>query len=172
MAGATISGTKYGDVTGNGFSCDDTGQGGVTIDLYRESNGTSGLQTGACGDSLSASTTTASNGTYASAGWRPERTTCKRSYRADMSRRAAAPTVRRGTRTTRSVPRGADFYGGNNFDDFQVPLHCGPSNVSFKVTVAGGSTTVTDLRGNTQQGDTVQADVHRACGNDRADSPW
>ena len=60
----TICGTKYLDATGNGFSSDDTGQGGVTIDLYKESNGSSGLQTGCGGDTLVATTTTASNGAY------------------------------------------------------------------------------------------------------------
>ncbi|MGA2258201.1 MAG: hypothetical protein ABSG53_26335, partial [Thermoguttaceae bacterium] len=46
-------------------------------------------------------------------------------------------------------------YSGNNFDDFLKPT-CTPSNVSYKVTTCGGSsTTVTGLGGNTQQGDKV-----------------
>ena len=35
-ASVTISGTKYLDLTGNGFTSDDTPQGGVTIDLYQQ----------------------------------------------------------------------------------------------------------------------------------------
>ena len=64
LGSLTVSGTKYLDLTGNGFSSDDTPQSGVTIDLYEESNSTAGLQVGNCGDTFVASTTTASNGTY------------------------------------------------------------------------------------------------------------
>ncbi len=36
----------------------------MTINLYQETNNSSGLQTGSSGDTFVASTTTASNGTY------------------------------------------------------------------------------------------------------------
>src|SRR5208337_1256914 len=52
---ASISGTKYTDLTGNGFSSDDTGLGGVTIDLYQGSS--------ASGSPFEAAVT-AGNGTY------------------------------------------------------------------------------------------------------------
>src|SRR5207245_493654 len=52
---ASITGIKYMDVTGNGFSADDTPLAGVTINLYQ---GTS-----ATGTPI-ATTTTASDGTY------------------------------------------------------------------------------------------------------------
>jgi hypothetical protein len=52
---ASITGKKYTDITGNSFSADDTGLGGVTINLYQ---GTSASGT------LITSTTTASDGTY------------------------------------------------------------------------------------------------------------
>ena len=51
-------------MTGDGFSSDDTGKGGVTINLYQETNASSGLQVGSGGDMFVASTTTASDGTY------------------------------------------------------------------------------------------------------------
>ena len=63
-AAISISGTKFNDLTGDGFSCDDPGLGGVTINLYKQSNNTSGLQTGTGGDTLVATTITAANGTY------------------------------------------------------------------------------------------------------------
>ena len=51
----TISGTKYLDLTGNGFTSDDTPQSGVTIDLYQQVGSSV---------TLVATTTTAANGTY------------------------------------------------------------------------------------------------------------
>ncbi len=51
----SITGTKYTDLTGNGLSGDDTGLGGVTINLY-SGNSTAGT--------LVASTVTAANGAY------------------------------------------------------------------------------------------------------------
>ena len=50
---STISGTKYNDITGNSFSADDTGLGGVTINLYK--NG---------GSTPVATTVTAANGSF------------------------------------------------------------------------------------------------------------
>src|SRR5436190_686387 len=49
----SISGTKYNDITGDSFSADDTVQGGVTINLFK--NG---------GTTAVATTTTAANGTF------------------------------------------------------------------------------------------------------------
>ena len=53
FANITISGTKYNDITGNSFTADDTGLGGVTINLYK--NG---------GITPVATTVTAANGSY------------------------------------------------------------------------------------------------------------
>ena len=36
LSGATISGAAFVDVTGNGFSADDTPRAGVTVDLYQK----------------------------------------------------------------------------------------------------------------------------------------
>jgi hypothetical protein len=37
LGGISISGTKYLDATGNGFTSDDAPQNGVTINLYNSS---------------------------------------------------------------------------------------------------------------------------------------
>src|SRR5208283_1106950 len=61
----SISGTKYCDATGSGFSAgNDAPQAGVTINLYEQANGCTGLVVGSGGDTFVASTTTLSNGTY------------------------------------------------------------------------------------------------------------
>jgi hypothetical protein len=57
-----ISGRKYTDITGNGITGDDTGLGGVTIQLFADADN-DGVLTGADGAAI-ASTTTAANGTY------------------------------------------------------------------------------------------------------------
>ncbi|HEY2154223.1 MAG TPA: SdrD B-like domain-containing protein, partial [Isosphaeraceae bacterium] len=62
--GLTISGTKFLDLKGDGFSADDTPQPGVTINLYLAANGTTGLQLGSGGDTFVGSTTTGADGTY------------------------------------------------------------------------------------------------------------
>jgi hypothetical protein len=58
---ASISGTKYKDLTGNGLTSDDTPISGVTINLYSDTNNNGTLDSS---DMLVATTTTASNGTY------------------------------------------------------------------------------------------------------------
>jgi hypothetical protein len=152
----TISGTKFNDLTGNGFSSDDTGKGGVTVNLYKESNCSSGLQTGCGGDSLVASTTTASNGTYGFSGLAAGTYYVQEVVPAGYVQTGGGPNGSAGNTYYTICAQKGQAYGGNNFDDFQVPA-CSPSNVSFKVTNgSGNSTTVTDLRGNTQPGDTVQ----------------
>jgi hypothetical protein len=45
-------------------------------------------------------------------------------------------------------------YGSNNFDDFMVPT-CTPTNVSYSIDNNNSFTTVTNLRGATQQGESV-----------------
>ncbi len=149
----TIKGTKFSDITGNGFSADDKGLGGVSIALYKESNGHSGLQTGSGGDYLVATTTTASDGSY--------------SFGTGLVAGATyyvVEVVPTGSVQTGGGPNGSagctyyticaqtgKTYAGNDFDDYQKGT-CAPTNVCFLV---GGCTTVHDLRGNTQQGQTV-----------------
>jgi hypothetical protein len=153
----TISGTKYLDLTGNGFSSDDTPQGGVTIDLYEESNGSAGLQTGSGGDKLVGTTTTASNGTYSfmvdSAGTYYVAESVPTGY----IQTGGGPNGTAGCTYYTIMATSNHSYGGYNFDDYLIPT-CAPTCVSYTVTTPSHSTkTVTDLSGNTQQGDTVTA---------------
>ena len=157
----TISGTKYLDLTGNGFSSDDTGLGGVTIDLYEATSGNTG--SGPNGSTLVATTpTAATTGAYSFGNLLPG------TYYVEEG---ATP----GTGTyvqTGGGPGGAagsTYYtinalcGGNytcnNFDDYLVPTNCTPS-YSYTVTNCGGAvSTPTSLGGNTQQGDTVSVSL-------------
>ncbi len=149
-----ISGTKYLDCTGNGFSSDDTTLGGVTIHLYLSSNGSSGLQTGAGGDTLVATTTTASNGTYSFTNLMPGTYYVQEVVPAGYIQTGGGPNGSAGATYYTVTTACCQSYGGNNFDDFQIPT-CAPTNVSFKVNNNNCYTTVGDLRGNTQQGDSV-----------------
>ena len=153
-ASVTISGTKFTDATGNGFTADDAGQSGVTIDLYRESNRSSGLQTGCGGDTLVASTTTASNGAYSFTGLAAGTYYVQEVVPAGYVQTGGGPNGTAGnTYYTISAQQG-QVYGGNNFDDFkQGACLSYLSNIYY---VINGTTKVTDLRGNTHQGDQVQ----------------
>jgi protocatechuate 3,4-dioxygenase beta subunit len=150
VSGISISGTKFLDLTGDGFSTDDTGLGSVTIDLLNSSN------------TIVQTATTATNGTYAFTGLAP----------GTYSVAEVVPSGYIQTGPTTSSPNvhmsnGAGVYtftlgsgqsqSGVNFDDYQQECNLNnTTGVSFKVTTPSGcSTTVTNLRGNTQQGDTV-----------------
>jgi subtilisin family serine protease len=61
-----VSGLAFDDVNGNGvYNNSDARLAGWAIQLYQESDGTSGLQTGTGGDRLAASALTDANGNYA-----------------------------------------------------------------------------------------------------------
>ena len=152
-SGITIGGTKYLDLTGDGFSSDDTPQSGVTINLYMETNSTAGLQVG--GDAFVGSTTTASNGTYSFALSSPGTYYVQESVPSGYIQTGGGPNGSAGNTYFTVVATSGHAYGGNNFDDFFIPT-CAPINVCYKVTTPNGySQTVTNLSGNTQQGDTV-----------------
>ena len=145
LGGITISGTKYLDLTGNGFSSDDTPQSGVTIDLYQATSG---------GETFIASATTGTSGTYSFA------VSPGTYYVAGVRALGLHPDGRRSLRNRRERllhdrRRRGHNYSGYNFDDYHVPT-CTPTNVSYKVTPPSGcAQTVSNLAGNTQQGDTV-----------------
>jgi hypothetical protein len=154
--GFTISGTKYLDASGNGFSpsaADDTPQGGVTINLYRESNNTTGLQVG--GDTFVTSTTTANDGTYSFSLTTPGTYYVQESVPSGYIQTGGGPGGSAGNTYYTVNATSGHGYGGNNFDDFMIPT-CAPVCVTYKVTTPSNcSQTVADLGGNTQQGDTV-----------------
>lgn len=137
-----ISGTKYRDVTGNGLSADDTPLAGVKV--YLDANNSGTLDTG------EVSTTTGSDGTYRFIGLTPGAYTVREVVPTGYIR--TAPAVNDFYSVT--VASGAD-QGGNNFANYQ--LVCQPSDVTNVSFLINNTTTVTDLRGNTREGDVVRA---------------
>jgi hypothetical protein len=145
-APVTISGTKYHDATGNGFSCGDVGQAGVTIDLFDY-----------VGSTLTevASTTTDANGNYSFTALPPGTYYVAECVPSGYVQTGGGPYGSAGNAYYVINAQAGQTYGGNNFDDFQVPT-CTPTNVCY--TVSNGSCqsrTYSTLSGNTQQGDVV-----------------
>jgi parallel beta-helix repeat protein len=141
----TVSGTVYNDTTGNGLSSDDTGLSGVTVKLYKDSNNNGVLDSS---DQVVATAVTGANGTYSFG-----------------SLAAGKYFVAEVTPTgyVRTAPATATYYteavNGQsitsvNFDNYKT-CTCS-SNVTNITYVIDGCKTVTDLRGQTHQGDTVQ----------------
>ncbi|MGP0068579.1 MAG: SdrD B-like domain-containing protein [Isosphaeraceae bacterium] len=152
-----IGGTKYLDLTGNGFSSDDTPQSGVTIDLYKESDNTAGLQVGSGGDTLIATATTANNGTYSFSVTAAGTYYVQESVPSGSIQTGGGPDGSAGDTYYTINATAGNTYSDYDFDDYQIPT-CTPTNVSYKVTTPNNcSTTVSNLAGNTQQGDTVTA---------------
>ena len=147
VGGISIGGTKYLDLTGNGFTSDDTPQAGVTIDLYQA--------TSSGGETLVAATTTGSNGTYSFTVSTPGTYYVQEVVSSAYIQTGGGPNGSAGNSYYTIVATGGHSYAGYNFDDYQIPT-CTPTNVSYKVTTPSGfCQTVTNLAGNTQQGDTV-----------------
>jgi hypothetical protein len=144
-ATAVVSGTKFNDLTGNGFSSDDTGQSGVTIDLYRA--------TSSGGETLVTSATTASNGSFSFSNLVPGDTYyVQEVVPSGYIQTGGGPSGTAGsTYYTICATNGGNFTG-NNFDDYLIPT-CSPTFVSYYVN--GGSTALSSLGGQTVQGDTV-----------------
>lgn len=145
----TISGTKYLDHSGNGLTGDDTGLGGVTINLYKDVNKDGIYQSGT--DTFITSTTTASNGTYAFSGLAT----------GFYIVREVVPTG-----YIRTFPTFNDYYGvnasstqvygGYNFANAEKCDLTELTNITYTIThINGCKETVTDLRGHVDQGDIV-----------------
>ena len=88
-----------------------------------------------------------------SPGWRRALTSCKKSCRVVTSRRAADPAGRRVLPTTPSRSRTVKPIPATTSTTIRTPT-CTPTNICYAVTY-GLPVQVSDLRGNTQQGDTV-----------------
>ena len=145
VGGIIISGTKYLDLTGDGFSSDDTPQAGVTIDLFQATSG---------GETFIASVTTGSSGTYSFA-VSPGTYYVQESVPSGYIQTGGGPSGTAGNAYYTIVAAAGHNDSGYNFDDFHVPT-CTPINVSYRVTPPSGwAQTVSNLAGNTQQGDTV-----------------
>ncbi|MHC5537608.1 beta strand repeat-containing protein [Singulisphaera rosea] len=150
----TISGTKYLDTTGDGFSSADTPQAGVTMNLYYNTNNSTGLQ---AGDILVGSTTTTSNGTYSFTLTNPGTYFVQESVPSGYLQTGGGPGGSVGNTYYTVNATAGNNYTGNNFADFMTSCcNCDCSSFSFKVTAPNGSTqTVSDLSDNTVQGSTV-----------------
>jgi hypothetical protein len=143
----SISGKKFLDTTGNGLTADDTALAGIKIKLYRDTNNNGTLDTAELATAVT--TTTAADGTYSF-----------------LNLDAGTYFVREdltGTTYVRTFPTNSDTYtvtlaagatqGGFNFANYDAD--CLPSDFCNVYYVINGCTKVYDLRGNTNQGDTV-----------------
>ena len=148
----SISGTKYDDITGNGFSSDDTGLGGVTVKLFKDTNN-DGVLTSADGNAV-ATTTTASNGTYSFGNVAPGTYFVQEVVPTGYIQTGGGSNGSAGSTYYKFVVQCGMTYTGNNFDDYMIPT-CTPKSYSFTVNNGSSSKTVSTLTGNTAQGDTV-----------------
>lgn len=144
-----ISGKVVIDAIGHGLDPSDAPQAGVKISLYHDLNG-NGLLDSSDGPAF-ATKTTGADGTY-------------RFLNPGTGAFIAQETVPTGyVRTTPvlqnynavSVCNCGLEHGGVNFANFPKPTLTTPSNVKYTITDNGKTTTVTDLRGKTKQGDEV-----------------
>jgi hypothetical protein len=148
----TIWGTKYNDATGKGFGCGEAGQGGVAIDLYKQSSG----QTGPSGAPY-LTAVTAANGNYSFTGLAAGTYYVQEVVPSGWIQTGGGPNGSAGNTYYTINASTGQVYGGDNFADYQIPT-CSPTNVSFTLTPSCGSpSTVSDLRGNTKEGETVTA---------------
>jgi uncharacterized surface anchored protein len=143
----SIDGTVYTDLTGNGLTSDDTPLSGVTVQVYKDVNGTGVLESN---DTLVATTVSAANGTYTFTNL-------------PVGKYIVEEVTPSGYIET--APSNPEYYGvtvtngvedtGLNFDNYHE-CNVTPTCVSFKLSGGGcTTTTVTDLRGETAQGETV-----------------
>jgi hypothetical protein len=153
LCSTSISGFKFLDNSGNGFSSDDTGKGGVTINLYEETNGTSGLQSP--GDMLVATTMTLGDGSYTFNNLAPGTYYVQESVPTGYIQTGGGPNGPAGNTYFTVNATSGHAYANYDFDDFML-LTCKPTNVSYKITAPNGSyQTVSDMTGKTVQGATV-----------------
>jgi protocatechuate 3,4-dioxygenase beta subunit len=146
---ASISGHVWLDQTGNGASASSPAMKGVAVRVYADTNHDGTLDSG---DRLVAGTVTGADGSYAFTHLKPGHYF--------VTERAPHGYVR-------TVPTTADsFYSvtlangqsvtGQDFANFHKPHTHSVRHISFTITSPDGTqTTVTNLRGHTQQGDTV-----------------
>jgi hypothetical protein len=145
----TITGHAFVDATGNGLSPDDTPQANVSIKVFADAAGTGVLNST---DPVVATGVTGLDGSY--------------SFTLPAAKYIVAESTPAGF--IRTAPTPTSYYSVNlgdgqsiaagDFDNFQLLNSHLVTNVSFTITDPTGATkTVTNLRGQTQQGDTVTA---------------
>ena len=117
----------------------------MTIDLYQQVGSSV---------TLVGTTMTATDGTYSFA-VSPGTYRVYESVPSGYVQTGGGPNGSAGNTYYTVIATSGHSYSGYNFDDFLIPT-CTPTSVSYKVTTPSNcSTTVTNLAGNTQQGDTV-----------------
>jgi parallel beta-helix repeat protein len=146
LPGVAISGTVYGDVTGDGLSADDTAvMPGVTVKLYTDTDGNGVLS---AADHVVAQEVTGADGAYAFSA-QPGLYFVAEVTPADyLQTGPAMPPY-----YTVDAPSGG-VADGDDFDNYLLDCGCdNPSNVTYLIN---GATVVDNLRGAVHQGDTVQ----------------
>lgn len=129
-----ISGTKFNDCTGNGFSSDDTGLAGITINLYKAGTNT-----------LLKSTTTDSNGNYSFTGL------LAGNYYVQEGPQPTGWTQTGGLSGYNITGTSGGNYTGNNFDDYHTV--CVVTCFHYEIN---GCKIVNDISGQLHQGDVVK----------------
>ncbi len=146
---ASISGVKYRDMTGNGLTCDDVPLGGMTINLFADINSNGVLDAGDGGAILTTVTDNVS-GSYEFSGLAPSvRYFVREQVSGDYVR--TAPTLSDGYMIY--AVSGMDSTG-NDFANF-IKGDC-RSYLTDIYYVINGTRQVTNLRGNTNQGDQIE----------------
>lgn len=144
-----ISGRKFLDITGNGLTSDDTGFGGVTV--YIDANNSGARDPG------ERATTTAANGDYSFSNLPAGTYIIREIVPPDFVRTAPVLTDRYVvTLTTGQVATGFDFANAEM---------CDMDDITSYHFLINGTRAVTDLRGNTNQGDEVTVVFTIAAGN-------
>ncbi|MFI5380423.1 MAG: beta strand repeat-containing protein, partial [Tepidisphaerales bacterium] len=146
---SSASGHVYNDLSGNGLSADDTPMSGVIVNLFRDVNGNGTLDSG--DGAAVATTTTNASGAYSFGGL-----TAGNTYFVQEVLPSGYVRTAPALSDNYAVPvTGLTNATGLDFDNFNKTC-CTNSvaNVSFLIN---GTTTVTNLRGATHQGDTVVA---------------
>jgi hypothetical protein len=141
-APATIKGTKWRDMTGNGKSSDDVPLGGTVIYLDMDNDGIK--------DSGDPSTTTAADGTYQFSGLVAGTYVVRELLASGMVR--TGPALSDNYVVTLAAGGTAS---GKDFTNYNTCDTCTLTNVYYTITRNGTSTNVSTLAGNTNQGDEV-----------------
>jgi hypothetical protein len=148
FASGSISGSVFQDVTGNGLSADDTALKGVTVKLYLDHNHDGIFDHHG---RLVAEQRSAADGSYAFNNLPAGQYFVKEERPWGFVR--TAPTNSESYTVTLGAGQAST---GQNFDNFQRLDHDVVRKISYTVISPGGSqTTVPNLRGQTQAGDTV-----------------
>jgi hypothetical protein len=148
---ASISGHAFVDVTGNGLTPDDRPERGVQVLLYRDTDHNGVLDRH---DRLVAVGHTQRDGSYSFKHLAPGTYFVKEVVPHGFVRTAPETSAY----YTVTVGDGQTLTG-EDFANFRLPNRHAVTHVTFTITHDGTTTTVTDLRGQTHEGDTIVVNV-------------